>query len=76
MCKRSGKDEIDECIRPLVAALNAGGFPTLASCCGHGARTGRILFKDGTELEIHPFDRERAYLNWSTLVSVREIENI
>jgi hypothetical protein len=76
MCQRSGKDEIDACIRPLVAALNAGGFPTLASCCGHGKRTGRIVMHDGTEIEIHPFERKRAYRNWSTLLSVRQIEGI
>ena len=27
---------IDFCIHKIVAALNAGGVRTLASCCGHG----------------------------------------
>ena len=26
----------DPCIAPIVKALNAGGLPTVASCCGHG----------------------------------------
>lgn len=28
----------DPCIADLVAALNAGGLRTVASCCGHGYR--------------------------------------
>lgn len=44
----------DPCIAPLVAALNAGGLPTLASCCGHGHRPGRVTLRDGRELMIHP----------------------
>ena len=26
----------DPCLEPLVTALNAGGFHTVSSCCGHG----------------------------------------
>lgn len=42
----------DPCIAPLVAALNAAGFATVASCCGHGHRPGVIALRDGRELFI------------------------
>jgi hypothetical protein len=74
MCQ--SREGIDACIRPLVAALNAGGIATLASCCGHGKRTGRVILQDGTELEIHPFNKERAYREWSRMLSVQQIEGI
>ena len=43
---------IDYCIHHIVAALNAGGDHTLASCCGHGEQPGRIYMEDGRVLEI------------------------
>lgn len=43
---------VDACIAPLVRALNAGGIRTVASCCGHGKRPGRIALADGRELFI------------------------
>jgi len=42
----------DPCIAPIVAALNAGGLPTIASCCGHQKRPGRISLMDGRELFV------------------------
>ena len=33
---------IDYCIHHIVAALNAAGIGTVASCCGHGTMHGRI----------------------------------
>lgn len=42
----------DPCIQPLITALNDGGIPTVASCCGHGQRPGRVLLDDGRELFI------------------------
>lgn len=39
-------------IADLVAALNAGGVPTVASCSGHGKRPGNIALSDGRELII------------------------
>jgi hypothetical protein len=42
----------DPCIAPLVAALNDGGLPTVASCCGHGKSVGSIALRDGRELII------------------------
>lgn len=43
---------IDFCIAPIVAALNAGGVKTVASCCGHLEREGRIDLADGRVLRI------------------------
>lgn len=43
---------IDGCIATLVAALNAAGLGTVASCCGHGHRPGNIVLEDGREIII------------------------
>lgn len=43
---------IDWCIHRVVAALNAGGVETVASCCGHGEAKGRIDLRDGRTLWI------------------------
>lgn len=43
---------IDWCIHHIVAALNAGGVTTIASCCGHGTQRGRIDLEDGRILYI------------------------
>lgn len=43
---------IDHCIHKIVAALNAAGMETLASCCGHGQGVGSILLEDGRVLYI------------------------
>ena len=55
ICIESALIEVDP---RLVAALNAGGVRTSASCCGHGAREGRIALDDGRSLII----RGRVYL--------------
>lgn len=47
-----GPIEVDASIAPLVAALNAAGFETKASCSGHGHRPGNIALRDGRELII------------------------
>jgi hypothetical protein len=44
--------KIDLCISHIVAALNAGGIVTLASCCGHGKQDGDIQLEDGVELIV------------------------
>ena len=44
--------EIDSCIAPIVAALQAAGIDMLASCCGHGQAVGRIDLADGRILRI------------------------
>ena len=43
---------IDYCIHHIVAALNAGGVRTVASCCGHGKMKGNIMLEDGRTLII------------------------
>jgi hypothetical protein len=45
-------ERIDRCIAGIVAALNAGGVCTVASCCGHGRGPGSIVLDDGRELLI------------------------
>ena len=43
---------IDWCIHRIIAALNAGGVETVASCCGHGKMDGNIILADGRTLVI------------------------
>jgi len=52
---RGRVQSIDPCIAGIVAALNAGGIETLASCCGHGRPGvyGSIVLADGRELVVH-----------------------
>lgn len=45
---------IDGCIADLVRVLNENGYPTRASCCGHGDSLGNIVLVDGRELLIVP----------------------
>jgi len=55
---------IDRCIHQIVAALNAGGLTTIASCCGHGQMPGRIDLQDGRMLVI---TRDPDQLVWQDL---------
>lgn len=43
---------IDECLAPLVQALNDAGLYTGAACCGHGKQPGFISLHDGTILTV------------------------
>lgn len=54
--ERQGRDEVwcDPCIAPIVKALNDGGLPTVASCCGHHLKPARISLRDGRELFVLP----------------------
>ena len=45
---------IDHCIHHIIAALNAGGVRTYASCCGHQNQPGSIWLEDGRDLVILP----------------------
>lgn len=54
---------IDRCIAQLVAALNAGGIRTVASCCGHGRGPGSIALDDDRWLLILDDDEARRYLD-------------
>ena len=47
-----GPIDVDTSIAPIVAALNAAGAETIASCSGHGHRPGNIALRDGRELII------------------------
>jgi hypothetical protein len=51
---------IDWCIHQIVAALNAGGVETVASCCGHGEKRGRIDLADGRTLYIENTEPTRS----------------
>lgn len=44
----------DPCIFTIVKALNDGGIPTVASCCGHNKQSGIISLSDGRELLVLP----------------------
>lgn len=58
-----GKERaIDDCLVPIILALNNGGCETVACCCGHGNRWGSIILADGRELIIAPdFESARAF---------------
>lgn len=54
--------DVDMCISNIVAALNDGGATTIASCCGHGQRTGNISLADGRELIVaRDYDEARLF---------------
>ena len=38
---------VDECLAPLLQALNDAGIPTSESCCGHGEKPSQIFFAPG-----------------------------
>ncbi len=38
---------VDPCIAPLVQSLNAAGYQTTSSCCGHNHQPGNIRLEDG-----------------------------
>lgn len=55
---------IDSCIAPIVKALNDGGVPTIACCCGHGKLPGSIVLADGRELIVAAdFDEARRVID-------------
>ena len=49
---------IDICISDIVAALNAAGILTVASCCGHDKLDGEILLDDGREIWIKNINKQ------------------
>tara|TARA_R110000803_G_scaffold173745_1_gene236441 strand:+ start:326 stop:733 length:408 start_codon:yes stop_codon:yes gene_type:complete len=48
---------IDECIKPLIEALNSQDHQTIASCCGHGYQPLRVSLKDGREILIMNYEQ-------------------
>lgn len=47
-------EDIDECIAPIVNALQQGGIDMRGSCCGHDKCYGEIHLQDGRVLVIVP----------------------
>lgn len=45
---------IDNCIAPIIEALQKGGIDMRGSCCGHGEYFGEIHLQDGRTLLIVP----------------------
>lgn len=60
---------VDACIAQLVAALNAGGITTVASCCGHGHLPGNVILADDTWLTLLTREQAQA-LNASIGVNI------
>ena len=53
MALNGRRQDIDYCIADIVAALNAAGIATEASCCGHGDESiARIDLEDGRVLQV------------------------
>ena len=44
--------DVDYCISDIVAALNAGGVNTVASCCGHDKIYATIILEDGRAIVV------------------------
>lgn len=51
------EEKIDPEILPLCDALNAAGFVTEASCCGHGRDWPRVWFEHSTDARIEQLAR-------------------
>lgn len=43
---------VDFCIADIIAAFNAAGIITIASCCGHKKMNGDIRLEDGRIVKI------------------------
>jgi len=50
-------EKLDEEIIPLCDALNAAGFATTASCCGHGYRWPHVWFEHSSDNRIESMVR-------------------
>ena len=44
--------DLDECIAPIVKALNDAGIQTIESCCGHDSGLGTIDLLDGRRIMV------------------------
>lgn len=51
------REPLDQEIIPLCDALNAAGFVTTQSCCGHGRDWPRIWFEHSTDARIESLAR-------------------
>ena len=61
---------IDHCIARIVASLNAGNVPTIASCCGHGKQKGLITLMDGRILTIEPPRKIESKEDWDAILGL------
>lgn len=57
--ERAPRLPLDPCVTSLVLALNASGFRTEASCCGHGVRPACIWLADGRQVHVADFDMSK-----------------
>lgn len=60
----------DPCLVPLVRALYEGGFPTVASCCGHGKQPATVALADGREVFVA--DPEWSEVIWAAISAKRD----
>jgi hypothetical protein len=59
----------DECMVPLIKALNDAGFRTLASCCGHGKLSPTIIFDP---ISVDVLDNTSGGPDWEK-ISVKQV---
>jgi hypothetical protein len=59
----------DPCLTGLVRALYENGFPTVASCCGHGKRPASIALADGRWIYV-------ADAEWDEVISAAIAEHL
>lgn len=60
----------DPCLVPLVRALYEHGFPTVASCCGHGKQPANVALADGRQVFVA--DPEWAEAIWGAIAVKRD----
>lgn len=58
--------QVDECIAPIVQALQQAGINMRGSCCGHGKDEGDIHLQDGRVLLILSKEVGDAYMKYRT----------
>lgn len=61
----------DPCLAPLVRALYENGFPTVASCCGHGKQPANVALADGRQVFVA--DPDWAEVIWAAIAENREV---
>jgi hypothetical protein len=69
--------DVDRCISDIVWALahyGEGAHP-VASCCGHGFRTGGIFLKDGRYITIWPNEKMGRAFEATQLVDIHGEKN-
>ena len=59
----------DPCLVPLVRALYESGFPTVASCCGHGRQPADVALAD--DRQVFLAEPEWAETIWDAIAAKR-----